>query len=288
MSKGQILSVLGSKGGVAVIVGILSGVSGGAAGYFIAKKRLEARYISVSNREIATARKFYRDKLRERQATTDMVIEEIRSHAGVEGVADALLAYSGEELPVQAEHKPETPAPDFDVKADGTILRNRREGTNNRVPYDQFSVEKPTLQEVAGALNVFTDHAVQDPEIDEMEAEKAARDEHYPYVITADEFLENEPGHDQLNLTFYEEDGILADDQEIPVQDLILVVGGADNLHFGKWSGDENIVYIRNHRLTSDFEVSKTPGSYASIVGFRHSDEPRRKQRPRRMRSDDD
>ena len=70
-------------------------------------------------------------------------------------------------------------------------------------------------------------------------------------------------------LTFYEEDGVLCDenDQVIHTPDEYI---GSDALEsFGEGSDDANVVYVRNLRKHSDYEVVRDPGSYEEkVLGF--------------------
>jgi len=86
-----------------------------------------------------------------------------------------------------------------------------------------------------------------------------------PYVVPVHVFMANEMGFSQVTLTFYEGDHILADDQDDPVEDVESTVG-MRNLVFGHLSNDENVVYVRNERLTLDFEVCRSYGSFAKEV----------------------
>lgn len=141
-------------------------------------------------------------------------------------------------------------------------------------------------------VNVFVEHRPEDENFD-LEVEMRNRGPDAPYVIDQNEFLEAEPGYDQITITYYEGDGTLADDgdQEIPHVDPIV---GQENLQrFGHGSGDDRIVYIRNERMLTDFEVIKSDGKYAhEVLGLEHSDGGERGRRlrnqPRKFRGDDE
>ena len=79
-----------------------------------------------------------------------------------------------------------------------------------------------------------------------------------PYVISRDRFaLDEEDGQyfDKITLTYYPRDRMLLDDEEEPIEDVPGTVGWKNLRQFGGESGDPDIVYIRNHRLSTDFEV---------------------------------
>lgn len=112
------------------------------------------------------------------------------------------------------------------------------------------------------ARNVFTDYA--DTSTWDADTEEAQRDPNKPYVISSDEFFENEPDYIQTQLTYFEDDGVLADTSDKPCDEYIV---GEENLQkFGHGSRDPNIVYIRNEAMDMDFEVSRAEGRYAEQV----------------------
>lgn len=107
-----------------------------------------------------------------------------------------------------------------------------------------------------------------------------------PYVIHVDEFMTNESEYDQVSITYYEGDDVLADEKDSPVPDPDAVIG-QDNLErFGHGSKDNRVVYIRNDILQMEFEVIHRDGDYAKeVLGFiEHSDS---RGRPRKFRNED-
>jgi hypothetical protein len=95
-----------------------------------------------------------------------------------------------------------------------------------------------------------------------------------PYVITITEYDTGDAGFEQATVTWYDEDGIeglgvLADAADIPIDDVDRVVGEANMEKFGMWSGTSSIVYVRNEKIRTDFEVHRHRGSYAVAVGLK-------------------
>ena len=83
-----------------------------------------------------------------------------------------------------------------------------------------------------------------------------------PYVIVPEDFADGNYDHELHSLTYYS-DGILADDWlvQLDIEETI----GEDSLgHFGDYA--EDIVYVRNERLNSDYEVARDPRTYAEMV----------------------
>lgn len=120
------------------------------------------------------------------------------------------------------------------------------------------------------------------------------RSEDEPYVISLAEFHNDEEDFDKVTLRYFEEDETLAselnsrnDDSSIPLD----TVGVKNLLRFGVGSEDEDIVYIRNEGLTSDFEVIRDEGSYTEkVLGLPewNSRDIKEKPRVKKMRNSSD
>lgn len=132
-----------------------------------------------------------------------------------------------------------------------------------------------------------------DPDTDWNYAiELQGRTEDVPYVIHRDEFFGEETDFEQIQLTYYEGDDVLSDTNDTPVDDQDAMVGLGNLSKFGHGSGDPNVVYIRNHELQLEIEVTHSDGKFAEEVhGFtddelKHAFNQRRRRARRRY--DDD
>lgn len=96
-------------------------------------------------------------------------------------------------------------------------------------------------------------------------------------VISIDEFTQNDPGYDEVTLTYYEEDEVLADIADEQMDDVDGVIGLDSLKQFGGVSGDENMLYVRNDKLRLFFEVTRSSGAYCREV---HGLEPVTGPRP--------
>jgi len=78
-----------------------------------------------------------------------------------------------------------------------------------------------------------------------------------PYVISKAEFAYDEEGdgYDKITVNYYPGHKLLLDEDGSSIQDVNGTVGWKNLTKFGQNSDDEDIVFIRNHRLLSDFEV---------------------------------
>jgi hypothetical protein len=143
----------------------------------------------------------------------------------------------------------------------------------------EYGGEKEEAEAVEAELaqvskNVFTNYA--NNSTWDADAEEAKRDPAMPYVISYDEFFENQVEYEQTQLTWFAEDGVLADTTDKPVDESLV---NPDNLEkFGHGSRDPNIVYVRNEARELDFEISYAEGKYSEqVMGFiQHDDGPRK------------
>lgn len=108
--------------------------------------------------------------------------------------------------------------------------------------------QKPDLFEYAKILQEegYTDYS--ESTVEEKGGSNSAN---RPYLISPDEFGEMD-GYESISYTWYE-DGILADDQGIVIEDVDDIVG-LDNLQrFGEY--EEDAVHVRNDERREDYEI---------------------------------
>lgn len=131
--------------------------------------------------------------------------------------------------------------------------------------------------------NIFDHSDNEDPEEDDdvMKWERSFED---PYVITIAEFMEDKQEFDKITINYYDEDNTLSDERDGIINDVERLIG-ADNLeHFGKGSDNEHTVYIRNERMSTDWEVVRDMRSYATVVFGLDEDDIADTKVPRKMR----
>lgn len=100
----------------------------------------------------------------------------------------------------------------------------------------------------------------------EIEREIANRTEEAPYIISVKEYSENELGHEQSTLTYYEGDGVLADEKDEHIPNIDEAVGDNNIPRFGHRSDDPNTLFVRNCSLEMDFEIIRNQGKYKELV----------------------
>jgi hypothetical protein len=248
-----------------VLGGLFVGLAaGGAAGYFIARRRLETKYNKITEDTIAEMRQHYRDKTVALENTTAK--PELETLVREQG-------YSAQ--PPMAVTPPEAVVERAETVAD-------EERADPRPPV-------PVVREE----NVFSHPVPTDAELGnwDIDKERSRRTGNRPYVVHIDEVREEEE-YDSVTYTYYEEDDVLCNerDEVIDKQERDLLIGEANLNRFGHGSEDPAKVYIRNDRLEMQMEVIRSPNSYAEEVhGFQHSEPPIRPpyRRERRTRNDE-
>jgi hypothetical protein len=249
---------------------LAAALAGGGLGslvtYTVVKKKLETKYDKISGEEIEAAKEYYSGL-----ASMNRVIES--QHAKEESPADILKKLHGEEAAEAA-------------RAHASYLGVEPEEETSETSIQDLKIEATQVK------NIFVEAAAQE-EADleagwDYEAELRIRAEHpdSPYIISHDEFMENETEYEQASLTYYHGDDTLADDRDVPVPDVDQMVGEDNLTRFGHGSKDELVLYVRNDRLEMDFDIAYSFGKYlVEVLGFddpdalKHSDQRSRKFR---------
>lgn len=243
---------------VVVVTAVVSAAVAGVVTHHFTKKHLKAKYEEVISQELEDAKKFY-SRLHKTDEYSDPVklAEKYEDDPDSEMVSEAVEAiqrYSPSEVekPVETE--------------------------------EALIIEEKT--ETVVRKNIFTE-AQADGDGFKLEEEMKNRRPDRPYVISYDEFFENEPEFEEMSLTYFEGDDVLVDDRDQHIDDTEGLVGNANLLRFGHGSKDKNVVYIRNERLQLNIEVMHSHGKFTeTVLGFiEHSSDSGRN---RRFRRDDD
>lgn len=93
---------------------------------------------------------------------------------------------------------------------------------------------------------------------------ESPRDPDNPYLISEEEFNQNEGEFQQVNLLYYAEDDVLIDIREDVIEDPTKTTGLDFKQNFG-WRADDDYIHVRNEKLRIDFEIVRH-GSYAKDV----------------------
>lgn len=240
-----------------LIVGVTSASAGVVAGYFLGRKLAARMFEDRLDQEIQETKEFYAKVYkRDDYETAESAAEMLGINVNLEPAVEALRKYQGQ-------------------------------------GFDEFheEVQHPT------SIDELTEVSEEDGLIEQNIFEKDStaqlavdsRTPNVPYVISLEEFMQNEPEHNQITVTYYEGDDTLADERDDIIEDINDVVGRANLSLFGLASSDPNIVHIRHELRKIDFEVVKSTGEYRrEVAGFtdedalKHSEDSRmRRRRPR-------
>jgi len=169
------------------------------------------------------------------------------------------------------------------VKNIMTNTNGDREPQHGTVLNPRGDVREIVVDDPAKINNIFANSPSEEWD---YELELQNRRGEFPYIIHRDEFFADEMGNSQSTLTYYVGDDILVDEQNVPIYNYSSVVG---NLRFGHGSEDQNVVYIRNEKLKTEYEVIQDSGYYqVEVLGLEienriEAEELRHSRRPGRM-----
>jgi hypothetical protein len=279
---------------VALVVG---GICVGSGMTFILTKRhLEQKWIAIVEEEVDKTEKHYRivrkaeeaeeralKQLNETRGYSEQdVIDAVGENTILDEAAEAIETYSGDRATIQ-------PGPYWGVpkriEVDDTVDKGRATvediiaNASKQLAEDMDADDAPDEEEER-TRNVF-----EDDEADQVPPRDPNSDT--PYVVTIDQHFEDDNRYEKITVTFYEADGVLADERDQMVEDQDGTIGRDFDLHWGEGSKDPNIVYIRNDRTEADYEVIRDKRSYhVHVLGM--AVDPRSvKKRPQRMRDDE-
>lgn len=133
--------------------------------------------------------------------------------------------------------------------------------------------------EFVEALKSYQFEEPQDPANEEIQ-KNIDTDE--PTIISLEEFMEERTDLDKITLTYYEGDDVLCDDRDVAIHEFEKSIGNEALTKFGHLSKDPNVVYVRNEKNETDYEIIKDHRSFSeAVLGIREEKEVHR------MREDD-
>jgi len=226
-----------------LIVSTIAFVSGAAVGFLVATKKLEKKYADLAQEEINSVKAQYGRLTRRTKVVQKM--------SGADFDGDSL------------EEK------------DRIVGVVANEYENMKTRYDLMYKESPSkvMQQVGenigngvDDLNGGEDDAEIDQEYNPDIMVLPGYDYEDPYVISIGQFEEECLDHDKLTFTWYAEDNTLVDDQDEIIDDVEYTVGEA-NIDIRNARDDHpHTVYVRNERISTDFEIDFNLNSYAEMV----------------------
>ena len=132
-------------------------------------------------------------------------------------------------------------------------------GYSSPTNYNIFS--KPLPEEEIRDLGTGADDEMEEDEDDEGYPKESVADR--PYTISGEEFVNGNKFYDKTTLNYYD-DGILEDEitEEI-IEDIDAAIGMDSLTKFGEY--EEDVVFVRNERLSTDYEVVRQYRDFAQI-----------------------
>lgn len=121
--------------------------------------------------------------------------------------------------------------------------------------------DKLTVQEIRDKVQELG--YINEQVMKEKEEEEEVEDMGGPEVIAPEETWEQD--YPMITLTWYEGDGVLADERDKIIGNIDEMVGEDFASHFGEYEDDT--VYIRNPKFKAYYEILRDYGSYSEVVG---------------------
>jgi hypothetical protein len=241
----------------AIAVGAIFAVGwfgGGGLAWYLTKRHYTMKYEQIIAEEVYEAREFYKRTYKAEEFETPEAAAEVL----LEDAAEAMRSYQGD------DESPEAAMAYHEAKGRMAYHTSKDDG----------EVESEVEVQIV-ERNIFDNG-------DELKINKDDRHPGKPYVVDLDEYMDVPEGHDQVTLTYYSGDNVLADESDEVVHNVDTIVGRMNLNMFGASDPDQpHVVLVRNPKLKMDYEITYSTGKYAhEVMGIQHSDEPRRRQRP--------
>lgn len=237
-------------------------------GYFTAERLLKSRYEKIAEKEREDARAYYARQFKSGEFSDPVTL--------ASGYNEMVEGNDDDSSPLTAILDRDTAL----LKEQRAIIDTMHYRTvsddDDSEEEDQDLKEQVDVRESI-SKNIFDNRTPSDDDDFDLESEKATRDEDHPYILSHDEYYQGDLDYSQNTLTYFVGDQVLVDEEDNPISNVRNTVGEENLLRFGYGSKDENVVYIRNHRLEVDFEVVRSFGKYTEeVLGFiEHAEKPK-------------
>lgn len=261
----NVVEVVRNNPAALAVVGFAGVSIGAVAGYFVARHKLKKFYEDLATMEIQEAKEFYSGVFKTDEDGAVMTPQEVLAQRHGPDAIDAIRVYRGQEGDEEAilERAQARAIEQAELHSISLDTEPGPHGGTIEVVHSEDVVATPdetVLTERTETRNVFVD-----PNFD-YEEELKHRTADRPYVITHDEFFSGDVNNDTSELTYFEEDDTLVNEQERPMDDKEGTVGEDNLIRFGHGSKDKNIVYVRNEKLGTDYSITRSTGSYVDQV----------------------
>lgn len=233
---------------IAVGASVLSAAAASAATWYFGVKKVAREYEERLETEVTESVKFFMNEVDPKVVVSDEdpddVVTEIEKQNDFVEVEEVEV----EELP---EVEGERVFPNQggmtldDLRAKSHVVRYDQVVTVDTDSEDEEEEREPFPQEALGSVSW-------DPGGDDIS------------IISRDLFLENTSGFEQTTLTYFQDGGVIDLDSELVSEHELLI--GQGKPPFGQMSEDENIVYVRNKNVQTEYEVIQDPGNATDFL----------------------
>lgn len=245
----ETLAVVRNNPKLLIAAGVAGLVLGAAGGYFFSRTKLRLHYEALAEEDAEQTREYYKNKYEGDLATIEEAVDPARAEMAQQA-AVAVRQYSGEAVtPTAAPSEFAAPAVEKDKLT--------------KIEQEAVVVER---------TSVFATPQVDPGNPVISDAEIAARQPAIPFIVSEEEFLENDWDFDSvIDLTYFAGDNVILDDREEPMahEEVELVIGGFNLDRFGHGTKDPNTVFVCNLEKEMLFEITRDSRSYAKdVLGF--------------------
>lgn len=253
----KLSKILSHRLTVPVSVGVVSFISGAAAGYFLARRQTEV-YAGPSQLELDFA-----------DGSTD--IQEVFKDIKKNKVLEIEIEDDDEEVQEMLEEMAEQP---ITLVIDEEDLEQILPEKAEQILATKIKEAIVSNHEDDEPVRTQVQFAGNNEEWD-YDVELEHRSPEMPYILHKDEFYNDEMNFTQTTLTFYASDNIMSDEEDQPIYNWEHVTGP---LTFGHGSSDPNVFYVRNEKRRAEYEVLFHTGSYSSeVLGLEADEEEERR-----------
>lgn len=144
--------------------------------------------------------------------------------------------------------------------------------------YDELIAEDESLHDYTQYGSEMDESLIEEEEWEEDENQEIR-------IIGIGEWEELQSRYQKVPVTYFQKDGIFSAPDGTEVRDTDELFPPNIQLHFGSESGDPDLVYVRNPRTGSDYEISRFDGSYAEIILGEPVEEGKLEEKPVQRRA---
>lgn len=249
-----------------VIIFVSGAAVGASSMYFGLKKYFEVK----ADLEIEEVRRVYDDKINEIEGVKSSLEGEIEGESEIDDGKDSdKKPLSHKEIIEKLNNKPDLTDYTKYFKEKGDVLPGvnetlrdakeaadkeglteeelaEREGPQDDEPYSDEEDRDETLR--------YEDHVLNGASKDAIENDKE------PYEIDPSDFALTCDSYDKISLTWYHFDQVLVNEEEELVDGALLVGHVIEQTGFDQ--NEDDVLYIRNDKIMTDFEITKVYEQY--------------------------